>query len=67
MLVEQLQVEIEALPNDEYARLRQWFAERDWERWDEQLEADAAAGKLDILVDEALREKRNDRLLTFST
>ena len=53
MKVEQLQMEIEALPEKEFLRLRQWFAEKDWERWDGQLESDVAAGKLDFLLDEA--------------
>ena len=42
MLVEQLQMEIEALPQAEFIRLRQWFAEKDWEHWDQQLEEDGA-------------------------
>ena len=50
---EQLQVEIEELPDSDFARQRKWFIERDWERWDRQLESDVAAGKLDFLIDEA--------------
>lgn len=52
--LEHLQSEIESLPAEEFARLRQWFAEKDWQRWDEELELDIAAGKLDFLFDEAL-------------
>jgi len=59
MIVEQLQMEIEALPNEEFTRLRQWFAEKDWERWDRQLEADVASGKLDFLIEEASTAKRD--------
>jgi hypothetical protein len=44
MQVEQLQIEIEALPPTEFIRLRKWFAEMDWIRWDRQLETDIAAG-----------------------
>jgi hypothetical protein len=33
----------------ELARFRQWFAEFDGDVWDAQIEADAAAGKLDAL------------------
>jgi hypothetical protein len=36
MPVVQLQREIEALPEKEFSRLRLWFAEKDWERWDQQ-------------------------------
>ena len=53
MKAEQLQREIEALPEKDFLRLRRWFAEKDWERWDRQLESDVAAGKLDFLLDEA--------------
>ena len=53
MKLEHLQLEIGALANDEFAQLRRWMADRDWERWDEQLETDAKLGKLDFLFDEA--------------
>jgi hypothetical protein len=62
MTVEQLQVEIEALPESDFARLRQWFIDRDWERWDRQLESDVAAGKLDFLLDEAASAKTQSLL-----
>lgn len=55
--VEEIQVAIESLPYQEYVRLRQWFSERDWEKWDKQIEADSASGKLDFLIEEALNEK----------
>ena len=55
--VEEIQVAIESLPHREYIRLRQWFSERDWEKWDRQIEADSESGKLDFLIDEALDEK----------
>lgn len=55
--VEEIQVAIESLPHREYIRLRRWFSERDWEKWDRQIEADSESGKLDFLIDEALNEK----------
>lgn len=63
MKVEELVIEIEALPEKEYHRLRQWFIEREWRNWEDQLEADDAAGRLDFLVEEALTAKKNDQLL----
>jgi hypothetical protein len=57
MELERLQSEIEALPEEDFVRLRKWFAERDWERWDRDLETDAAAGKLDVLLKEASAAK----------
>jgi hypothetical protein len=62
MQVEQLQMEIEALPRKEFMRLRRWFAEKDWEQWDKQLETDVAAGKLDFLLEEALAAKAQGQL-----
>jgi hypothetical protein len=62
MKVEQLQTEIEALSDEDFVRLRKWFAERDWEQWDRQLETDVAAGKLDFLLDEASAAKAQDKL-----
>ena len=55
--IEQIQTEIEALLEKDFIRLRNWFAEKDWERWDRQIEADVAAGKLDFLLQEALAAK----------
>ena len=54
MKLEHLQLEIDALADDEFAQLRRWIADRDWERWDEQLEADVELGKLDFFREEAL-------------
>jgi hypothetical protein len=39
-LVEQLQKEIDMLSDEEFTQLRRWFAEKVWERWDRQIEAD---------------------------
>lgn len=54
MTVGPLQVEIEALPESDFARLRQWFIDRDWERWDRQLETDVATGKVDFFLEQAM-------------
>ena len=55
-IVESIEREIEKLSPAELAQLRRWFAEFDAEAWDAQIEADAAAGKLDTLAAEALAE-----------
>ncbi len=62
MKIEELFTEIEALPEKEFLRLRRWFAEKDWQRWDRQLEVDVAEGKLDILLEEALAAKNEGTL-----
>lgn len=60
--VEEIQAAIEALPESEYARLRQWFAVRDWEDWDKQIEEDSKSGRLDFLSREALEDKAKGEL-----
>ena len=62
MQLEQIQAEIEQLSQDEFIELRRWFAEKDWELWDEQLGRDITAGKLDFLLEEARLAKTNGRL-----
>jgi hypothetical protein len=53
---------IDALREDEYTQLRQWFSEKDWRKWDREIKADSASGKLDFLVREALDEKGKGKL-----
>ena len=55
--VQRIQTEIESLSDEEYSELRKWFSERDWEKWDRQIEEDSGSGKLDFLIKEALDEK----------
>lgn len=47
---------IEQLPSDEFSKIRDWIVEKDWRMWDAQIERDSTDGKLDFLVDEALRD-----------
>ena len=60
--LEQLFVEIESLPTEDYTRLRRWFSERDWGKWDALIEADSQLGKLDFLINEARSEKQQGEL-----
>lgn len=60
--VDELKTEIERLPHEEFTELIRWLSEKDWERWDREIEADAVAGKLDFLVREALEEKTKGTL-----
>jgi len=52
---------IRELSPKDLAELRAWFAEYDAAAWDQQLERDAAAGKLDHLAKEALDDLRAGR------
>jgi hypothetical protein len=54
--VEQLEQEIAKLTPDEFAQLRDWLLDQDWDEWDRQIEQDAAAGKLDKLMKQALAD-----------
>ena len=60
--VEHIQAEIEALSQEDFLRLREWFAEKDWLLWDKQIETDIAEGKLDFLVEEAMTAKSQGSL-----
>ena len=60
--INELKEVIESLPEDDYAKLRQWFSEKDWKRWDKQIEEDSESGKLDFLTQEALDQKKKGKL-----
>ena len=47
---------VEQLEPEEMARFRAWFEELQSRLWDEQIERDSKAGKLDWLIDEARAE-----------
>ena len=54
--IESLEQAVATLPPADLAKFRRWFAAFDAKAWDAQIEADAAAGKLDSLAAEALAE-----------
>lgn len=56
MTLEQIESAILQLPPDELEKLMKWFADLDYQRWDEQLEKDVADGKLEALAAEAIAE-----------
>ncbi len=55
--IDELKADIESLPHDEFAEIFRWLSEKDWERWDKEIEADSQAGGLDFLVREGREEK----------
>ncbi len=59
--VEQITGAVKRLPKKDLARSRKWFAAFDAALWDQQLEEDVAAGRLDALAREALRDHRAGR------
>ncbi len=60
--IEDIKTAIESLPEKEFIALREWFSEKDWEKWDRQIETDSKSGKLDFLIAEAFEEKRTEKL-----
>lgn len=56
--VKEIEQAIKGLRPNELAEFRHWFTEWDGAAWDAQIDADAQAGKLDVLAEEALAEYR---------
>jgi len=54
--IDSIEGAVASLPPDQLAQFRCWFTEFDAASWDQQIEADALAGKLDTLAQEALDE-----------
>jgi len=61
-IIDDLKAEIERLPGEGFAEIARWLSEKDWERWDEEIEADSEAGRLDFLEREAREEKAEGTL-----
>ncbi len=59
--IQRLEKEIEELTSSELAAFRKWFREYDAAVWDEQIEQDAIAGKLDKLAEKALADHKAGR------
>jgi len=54
--LEQIEEKIAKLAPRDLAQFRAWFLKFDERIWDQQIEADAKAGKLDKLIGEALAD-----------
>lgn len=59
--VKEIEDAVRRLSAEELAAFRAWFAEFDAAAWDRKMEADAAAGRLDDLAEEALKDLREGR------
>jgi hypothetical protein len=59
--VQEIEKAILQLSPTDLAALQHWIAELDAERWDRQFEEDVAAGRLDAIADEALKDLRGGR------
>jgi hypothetical protein len=56
LTLEQIESAILQLSPNEYQKLLEWFADLDYQRWDEQLEKNIADGKLEAFAQEAIGE-----------
>lgn len=59
--IREIEKAVEGLSPEELAAFRAWFAAFDSDAWDQEIEDDAAAGRLDDLADEALADLRAGR------
>lgn len=59
--VKEIELAVKQLSREELSAFRTWFDEFDSDAWDRQLEDDVAAGRLDSLAEEALRDLREGR------
>jgi hypothetical protein len=56
--VDEIKEAIDALSEEEYVKLRHWFSEKDWLKWDQQIVEDSESKKLDFLLKEALEHSK---------
>ena len=61
MTIEDLEKAVAKLPPDELAKFRDWFEAFDAARFDEKIERDAKAGRLDRLAEQALADHAQGR------
>ena len=57
---------IKRLPSSQLGELRQWFEEYLADQWDARIEADAQAGKLDFLLEQAAEAHRSGKVRPFN-
>lgn len=62
--LERLEKLVLQLSPDDLAKFRAWFVELDHQLWDEQIEADAAAGRFNPIVAEAKAEFKAGKMPT---
>jgi len=61
-VVEKIEQEIEGLSGDDFDSLAVWVDRRRNEKWDRQMDEDAAAGRLDFLFEEAEADRKSGKL-----
>ena len=56
--IEDIEKAIAQLPEEQLRQFRAWYESFDSDAWDEQIEKDVAAGKLDSLADAAIADHK---------
>jgi hypothetical protein len=65
MDVKEIETAIANLPPAKIAELAKWFEEFHAQSWDQQIESDLRAGRLDSLLEEAKQDLESDRCRTL--
>ena len=60
--IAEIQQAILTLPEGDFFELQRWLDELFWQKWDQQIEEDSKAGRLDWLAAEALDAKAQGTL-----
>jgi hypothetical protein len=60
--IDELKAEIENLSMHEVAEIYRWLSEKDWEKWDKEIEGDSQSKKIEFLIREAHEEKGKGNL-----
>ena len=61
MTIEDIEKAVAELPPDQLAQFRDWFERFDAARFDQKIERDAAAGKLNRIAEQAIDDFRKGR------
>ncbi len=59
--IQEIEAAISQLSDGDRAKLRDWLANLDQDDWDKQIADNEAAGRLDALADEAIKDLREGR------
>jgi len=58
--IPEIEAAVSKLSREELSAFRKWFHDFDAEAWDKQFERDVAAGRLDSLAEEAVRDLKQN-------
>lgn len=59
--VEEVEKAVAQLPQDQLRQFRAWYEKFDSDAWDEQIEKDIEAGKLDALAEAAIADHKTGK------